>query len=313
MKISGLLGFAPHLFVSADALGEKYELSIAGKKGALFFPVLPDLSGCAHTETTPRNRSLVAPEPCGSLKQAEIINYWGMVDSFPSGNSSVHRAYLEFDVINIEGAQDIYKEFSAWEELLFKYIKIFTLQGTDNRLNTIYEPSPRLSLYEDSALISSIGDEGGISLEITMPEGDETLHRDQLIHSLEAASKGKNLKLEYLLLLNSLEARGKNDFRMAVIEAANAVETCLHSRIMKEWRARDIAFVDVLMKKFRMLGGKISLSREMGILPNGFNQSFGDLRNKVMHDGFFPDKKAASKMISEAMELLKYVEPEISE
>lgn len=310
MKILGMLEFDPTLYVSADLLGGEYEICIAGHRGALSFPFLPSLG---ENEADPLHLNLVAPVQCRTWKHGDDLVFWGRPTSFPSGESIVKRAYLEFDVLGIDAAQDIYREYPKWKELLYQYIKIMTTQGTDNRITVVHE-ARGLSLYKKSKALDLIGDENVPLVELAMTDRDESLHRDQLIRSLEAASAGKSLRVEYRLLLNSLEARGKGDFRMAIIDAANAVEFCLHSRIKEKCKVVGIDFADELLKKYSMLGGKIELSQLLGILPRrSFVKTFNEPRNSVMHKAFFPDKHGATRMIIAATELIREIQPDISE
>ena len=310
MKIIGLLEFAPTLYVSADLLGGEYEIHIAGKRGTLFFPSLPAWS---EKETDPLRTHLVAPERCRTWKQGEQPVFWGSPTSFPSGESQVHRAFLEFEVSGISEVQAIYREFTSWKELLYQYIKILTTQWTDNRITVVHE-THHLSLFQDSKALTPIRDEDITSIMLTMSEGDESLHRNQLIISLEAASARKNPRIEYRLLLNALEARGRDDFRMAIIDAATAVEICLHSKIKEKCKALGISFADDLLKKYSMLGGKIELSKLVGILPKkDYIKTFNEPRNSVLHKAFFPDKSGATRMILAATELLTEIQPDISE
>jgi hypothetical protein len=310
MKIIGLLEFAPTLYVSADLLGGEYGIHIAGQRGTLFFPSLP---AWGENETDPLRMNLVAPDRCATWRQGNEPVFWGSPTSFPSGESIVHRAFLEFDISGIHEAQSIYRDFTSWKNLLYQYIKLLTTQGTDSHIIVEHE-TRSLSLFQDSTHLSPIGDENNASISITMSEGDESLHRDQLMLSLEAASERKNLRIEYRLLLNALEARGKDDFRMAIIDAANAVELCLHSQIKEKCKALGIGFADELLKKYSMLGGKIELSKLLEILPKkDYVKIFSEPRNSVMHKAFFPEKEGATRMILAATKLLKEIQPEISE
>ena len=76
-----------------------------------------------------------------------------------------------------------------------------------------------------------------------------------------------------------------------------------------------ISFGDRLLKKFRMLGGRIELLRIMGItLPNkDYEALVVGPRNDVVHKAGFPDERLAHQVICEVEDILRLFSPKIHE
>jgi len=311
-NVSAIIDFEPSLYVSADALSKTYEIVIGNEKGLLYLPSLPDWSKDISNHRL--EKLLIGPNPAATWMQGDKLIYWGKPRSYPSGESVVTKAYVEFDLNNRNNAQNIYNHYSTWRDLLYKYIKILTTQGTDNNTTVLSESRGMIWLYENTDTLTDIENQRGEEIFIDVPKRDCSLHYEQLKLATTMASEKKDLKIEYRLLLNALEARSKKDYRMALIDAANAIEMCLKSKIIEECIRQKINFCDDLLAKYKMLGGKIELAKMLGVLPKkDYSRILNKPRNDVMHDAVFPSKASADQMIETITEMLRELQPIIYE
>lgn len=225
-------------------------------------------------------------------------------------------ALIEFPLHqeNLEvGAQQIYKDFGPWLDLFEKYVILLPTQNTRSRISG-GDGSGRIELLinEDGGLrhISRINPQP-ITIELS---GDhEVLHLEQLKEASHLTSQCLPPRFEYRLLLEAYGARKNEDYRKAIIEAANALETCLTVRIMEEFDTLRVPFGEQLLQKFRMLGGRFELVRLLGIsLPEKDYESLViKPRNDVVHRAAFPDKALAIQVIAEVEHLLRQFSPQV--
>jgi hypothetical protein len=296
----GIIEFSTPLFCSADALGQTVAISIGGHTGSLTLPSLPDWG---EQGEDPLHKPLLGPAQAKTWKRGERLLNWGRPRSYPIGDASVELALIEFSLSSDmlkSSAQQIYEGFGAWLDLFEKYVILLTDQNTYNRIS-IDNGTNRIELLvsEDAGLryISRIN---GPRITIYTSKKDEALHLEQLRGASRLSSQNFAPRFEYRLLLEAYDARKNKDYRKAIVEAANALEISLTSRITEEFDKQRISFGDKLLQKFRMLGGRFELIKLLGIsLPP--NKDYESLvirpRNDVVHRAAFPDEALTRQVI----------------
>lgn len=317
--ICGTITFKESLLCSANALGKTYDISIGGHAGTLTLPSLPnweELDGDSF------NIPLTAPARGQQWKIGERLLNWGRVVSTPDGDSEVKIVLIEFplhpDIVE-SGSDQIYKKFVEWLDLFEKYVTLFTAQNTGRSGISISRQSDEIELHKsDTFEIIHINGFLGM-FEFSVRNKDEFLNLEQLTQALSFSSQLLSPRLEYQLLLESYNARKNKDYRKAIIEAATGLEICLTNLIKEEFKKQNFStsLSEKLLKKFRMLGGRLELVNVLGIsLPrskNDYEKLVSNPRNDVIHKADFANKAIAYQVIDTFEEILKKCSPKYHE
>jgi hypothetical protein len=309
----GIVEFSTSLFCSSDTLGQTVDISIGGHTGTLALPSLPDWG---EHEEDPLHRPLLGPAQARTWKRGESLIYWGRPNSYPSGDASVELALIEFPLHpdNLESsAQRIYEGFGAWLDLFEKYVILLTTQNTRNLVYSGDGPGRIELLIKEDAGLRHLCRTNAKRVTFEISGGGEALHLEQFREASRLSSQRLPPRFEYRLLLEAYNARKNDDYRKAIIEAANALEICLTARIMEEFDTQRISFGEKLLQKFRMLGGRFELVRILGIsLPKkDYERLVIQPRNDVVHQAAFPDKALTNQVIAEVEELLRLFSPQV--
>jgi hypothetical protein len=309
----GIVEFSTALVCAAEALGQTVDISISGHRGSLTLPSLPNW---VEHQKDPLHMPLLGPMPARTWKRGEGLIYWGSPISYPTGNAKVKLALLQFPLASDyreSGAQEIYNGFSTWLALFEEYIILLTTQNTHKGVSVGDGPGYLELLFNDDTTLRHISKESATTVKIRLYGKEEALHLSEFGEAARLSSQGLQPRLEYRMLLEAYTARKNQDFRKAIIEAANALEICLTSRILKEFASQGVAFGEKLLQKFRMLGGRFELVRILGIsLPEkDYVNLVINPRNDVIHRASFPDERLANQVISEVVELLQLFSPQL--
>lgn len=313
--VQGLIEFPQSLFCFSDSIGQTVDIEIAGRKGVLILPSLPEWE---PEESDPLRKWLLAPPKAKKWKRGEKPIFWGRPTSYPTVCADIERAYVEFDCdadSRDSVAQDIYLEFPKWYELFDDYVVLLSKQRTRREAN-IGQGRERIELYFDGGEeLQRISPSQPITLTAYVSSGTDALRLSQFQQAAFLSSRSLPPRLEYRLLLQAYVARNTADHRKAIIEAANALEVALTSRITEEFRRQEIAFGDALMKKFRMLGGRFELARAMNIsLPDiNYTELVVTPRNEVIHRSRFPDMNLVNQAIAAVEQLLEVLSPNLEQ
>ena len=260
MQIFGIIDFTSSLFCAKEVLGKTFEISLAGEHGLLILPSLPLWE---KDENKPLNKVLLPPEEAKTWKRGDEPLYWGGPTSYPKGEAHVEKALVKF-TLPTTNAKDIchkiYDEFSVWINLFEQYVTLFTTQNTRCDVEGANK-STRLEILEDKG--SDIAyvprkNRKPIIL-ITRVGSNESIHLEEFREACRVASMRFFPRLEYGMLLEAYHARQNADYRKTIIEAGSALEVCLTSRIVEEFKSQRISFGEKLLKKFRMLSGRFEL------------------------------------------------------
>ena len=315
MKIYGIVEFSSPILCSADVLGQRVDMSIGVHRGTLTMPTLPIWG---EAEDDPLHIPLVGPVEAQDWKRGTTQLHWGIPVAYPSGNAAVNLLLAEFFIpsVNFEmAAQQIYEGFREWHDLFIDYVKLLTTQNTRKRIYGGSGQGRIELLKQDGKDITHISPRGAIMLQVEMSGQEELLHGDQFAFASHLCSGGAHPRLEYQLLLEAYSARRNEDYRMAIIEAASALEICLTNRILAEFAELGISFGDKLIRKFRTLGGRFELVRllEIKLPEKDYEGLVLGPRNDVIHRADFPNRAEADKVIKEVEELLGMFSPQLHE
>ncbi|MDP3059116.1 MAG: hypothetical protein Q8N36_06625 [bacterium] len=314
-KVFGLIEFAETVICAGDSMGQTVSISLAQHAGSLTIPSLPKWD---KNERNPLKKTLLGPPPARTWKRGEDLISWGRPTSYPCGTSAVERVLLEFSLESEEAnanIQNIYAAFPSWLRLFEQYVTLLTTQNTNKGISGGDGPGRLEVLFEENSGLTHIPCSAPVGISLTIEGPDRLLHLDQLREATSIASSGLRPRLEYQILLEAYRARRNADYRKAIIEGATALEMCLTTRILEEFKTKDISFGKELLNKFRMLGGRFELIKLLGInLPEkDYEKLISTPRNEVVHRGVFPDEALANQVIAEVRELLQLFLPKLHE
>lgn len=301
----GLIKFQEPLFCAADALGQSFNIEIAGVVGTLTLPSLP---AWGKKESDPLHKCLIPPELAQTWKIGEKPLFWGIPTSYPLGTSLVELALLQFELEkNNKDSKliDIYRDFENWYNLFSQYSKLQTKSVRQKPKG--WGNSPKcLDLYisNDAELKRVSKSDLQESLVIELSNKDTSLHYQQVVNNCSWASRSWKPRLEYQLLLQAYTSVTEEDWRSVIIESSAALEISLSQRVKNEPSIQGIKFSDKLLKKFRMLGGSFELLEILGIKCPINKTKLLDPRNKVVHTGKFPTKDEALEYLNEVETVL---------
>jgi hypothetical protein len=312
MQILGIVEFSPALFCAKNALGQSVSITIAGVEGFLAIPSLPEWS---KDDKDPLRQKLVSPPEVKTWKSGEHPILWGKPVRYPSGHSQVEKAVLKFDLEseNEENTgQKIYEVFPHWLNLFKQYIQLFTTQYTMGERNIVIDQYENLTLFKSQndkfEVISNLQYD---SLTIEIGGKDTSVHLEHLQEACRLASLLAEPRLEYALLLDAYSAHAVGDYRKAIIESAASLEIGLTSRIIQEFKPRNIDFGEHLLNKYKTLGGRLELAQILKIIQPDpdYRMLIVGKRNSVIHDGVAPDRKTAKAALEKVSTLLNLLSP----
>ena len=304
-KLFGLIKLETPLLCSEDALGKSIDFTLGGYSSVLSTPLLPNID-----QSDPLKNSLIPPDISSSWKRGDKSIYWGSLRSYPVIEAAVSHLLLEF-IVPVDSTDTageiIYSEFESWVELFQMYVTLISTQHTRTYVSKNDSYGSLELLVADNDNLRYIARTQVEPITIYSHDVDERLDLSMLSNAVELSLTGNKPKLEYLLLLQAFQARNLEDYRKAVIEAANAVEVSLTSRILKEFDEQGISYGDKLLKRFRMLSGRFELARIIGIeLPDkDYKNLIIEPRNNVIHRADEPDISIAEQVVNETDELIK--------
>ncbi len=313
----GLIEFPTSLRLAPDAIGATLEASIGE---AVCSILLPTLSSGASDKADPIRYVLDGPGPASQWeKDGKLLN-WGIYYLTAEPEAHVSFALLNVPCSDLDAhrcAQDIYRDFPKWVEVFEGYLTLLTKQNTRNSLISSLSPS-RLELFQRTEnVLRPMPDDHGLNIEIDWLTEDDRIYLEDLREACSLTNSGTDPRLEYRILLRAYEAQNKNDYRMAVIEAASALEVALTSCALTECRNQGIAFGKALIEKYRMLGGRFELVEMLGVALPSPRKEYQSLviqpRNDALHKAGSPTRQTARQMIETVESLLKVLSPQLSE
>lgn len=130
--------------------------------------------------------------------------------------------------------------------------------------------------------------------------------------AIRKASAGQAPPLAFVLMYRAIRAFHEADYRLAVVEAAAAVELAVSNLLQKtiEERNRSRALLaGAILGQIRMLGPKLELVRKLKLTGSSVElTAVSELRNSVLHRGQSPHRAEASKVIEAAAKFISQVD-----
>ena len=292
----GILEFPQSILCKKDVLGQRFNAKIDGIPIELLFPVIPDNIQVEPFKSF--NNSLHAPMFTKTVKFKEDLD-WGYIAQYPKGNCCVKMIALSIDCseeAKDKCAKKIYSEIDNWKNAFLSYVIVSTKQHTERDKNINWNSYGSLRLYDGGF----VPQEQFPTIFVVIEDSDRFASKDIVEQAVEFASSGKELRLEYQMLLSAYEARRSSQNRQAIIDASAAVELCLEHYIdqrIKSLNMKPKLFLD----KFRSLGDRFDLVMQFdGTLPAADYQSIiVKPRNNIAHNReAYPSDETTDQLIS---------------
>lgn len=319
MVIEGYIEFENEIPVSSECLGQEYPIIIAGIEGLLTTPRMYDgFSTGSGNKLGP----LRYPEQ-GNIEFRSDFN-WGSVNSWPDGLSSIRACKLVFHDIDKNSVEQtgikIAQALHDWRNLLIDNISLTLVQdyrGTqrassnktyglgefglfrqDGKTNNMFIPEEFKSIAIKLELLEAlVFNEQTLQKVLNDTSKGLIFDKQTLQQILNNTSKGKAPLLPFYFLFDAESAKSENNFRKSILDSATAVEVCFSFLISKL-----LSFDENVNKynasKYNSLRLKRALMKVLNVsIPikeNEFKNSLDNIRNKVIHAGYFPTKNEAN-------------------
>lgn len=302
--MTGLLTLSKLLFCQKDALGKIYECEICGIKAQLHFPVFPEID-----EKQPKIglcNPLVPPQIGKNWKRGVELLSWGEPMSYPVGNSCVKliALYVECNKQSVnEHACKLYESIEKWEHSFFAYLELETKQGLE-RDRGADRNNCNLELMDEKHIPNHMP----IELNVIIPTGASFATEEQIKKAIAFADSGKQLLLEYEMLLSSYRAIKQNQNRKAILDACSAMEIALarqadlNSKILEQMPEASI-YEEI------SLGERIKLLRKIdkSIPVKDYDKIVVNPRNDLVHGRVnFPTDDTTNTLISCVEDVIKH-------
>lgn len=298
MNIIGLLSIPSGLLCKKDALGQQYFGTISGCKVSIVFPFLADNSEKENINRAGMSNQLKAPNNGEGLTLGGEKIFWGYPMMAPEMNSFVKYVLLEVDCDDAESnyiAQKLYAGVQAWTRSFKSFLQLLTKQQLERSKN-ISNPGNNLQLLFDKRYVENQQPQ---VLYAHFHDDNEYASHNDIEQAIIFASSGKELFLEYQMLLSAYSARKQGENRQAIIDACSAVEICLVNWISCYCNQKGIA-PEVLTDKYKSLGDRFNLIKKLdGSFPSlDFRNVIVKPRNDVAHNrDTFPTDECTDKLI----------------
>lgn len=301
----GILKLSNDLLCQKDVLGKILECEIGGTRALLHFPILNE-----NVRDVGITNPLLPPLLCNSwIKDGKKLD-WGNPMRYPEWYSCVKTLAVSVecdkDSTN-EIAQKMYKSIEEWEYSFWAYLKLVTKQGIYRDRN-VGQNYCSLQLFDGKY----ISNHTPIQISLNIPLPTTFASSEEIVDAIAFANSGKDLLLEYLMLLSAYAAILQNQNRRAIMDACSALEIVLlkqidiHSKANKQMP--EIAILDRMS-----LGDRIKLLREIdsNFPVKDYDNLIVKQRNDLMHGRvIFPSDETTNTLISCVEDVLKYYHTE---
>ena len=293
--MKGLLTLSDNILCKKEVLGKYYKSTIAGLEVEIHFPQYP---AADEVSTSISNNFLLPPEIGTTWTRGDEYLRWGYPMNQPAGDSCVELLALsiECEKEEINGFADkLYKFIETWEHAFIDYLMLETKQNTERDKN-ISRKTCNLELLDEKYIPCN----RAINVYLTIPKKECFASEQNIINAVAFADSGKELSLEYQMLLSAYDARRTNQNRRAILDACAAMEITIVDQINQYCQSIGM-LPEVLINKYRYLGERIELLKIIGIsIPNeDYKTLVVDPRNSVMHNkNVFPTDNTIEKLIN---------------
>lgn len=284
--------------------------------GTLEMPKLPDWG---VTDPDPLRMPLSPPQYAETWKQGDELMQWGFPSHYPIGDARVSRVLLHFEVTAeglSEAATAIYRDTTRWCSHFVDYFELVTKQRRNQSLKVQDQrTNADLFCWGPDGKPQRPYEKSPSHIELRLTDRNSLLTRKKLEEICALASANRPIALEYRIQLEAYRALHQGDYRKAIVETAVAAEIAITNGLRHRFAIDRVMYGDKLLKKFRMLGGRLELARVVGLeLPE--RDLEGDLiepRNSVIHKASFVDEGTAICAVEAADELLGTLCPSLAE
>lgn len=300
MKLIGVLSIEDGLYCKKEILGKTFDAIIGGFDVKVFFPQLCEQNG----KKVSLDNSLIHPQH----EQKFEVEKWGYVLSYPSYNSCIEKVIIEAEVNDISDAKTIYDDALRWTKSIIDFCELSTKRHYKLKSKVESNNTNIRIFYKNEYVSNHVQGKFTISL----PNESVYIDINLLEKSLKFASSGKELLLEYQMLLSSYEAVLKDEYRKAILDACCSVEIVLTNYI-KEFCVKRGIKKDILLDKYKTLGekSKLAIKIDKKFPKIDFKEKIVDVRNNMIHlnDGF-PSEEETKSLIENVEVILHHYSKE---
>lgn len=281
--MEGILTFSKGLLCKKEVLGESFNTKIGNLDVRITFPTLK-----LDDEGNPLNKvgqsnALLPPPKARNYRRGEESLFWGCPLTYPDYDSVVKIVFIEHEcesTLTSSNAQILYSNMGIWEEALFKYCFLRTKQYY-MRKNTNNSQGAFLDILSNGKHIEN---QQPMKVHVLLHSHDDFASKEIITDGIEFASSGRELLLEYELLLSAYNAIQNNQNRQAIIDGSAAIEICLIKVIELFCEEKSIN-PHILINKYKYLGDRFDLVKMIDdTLPKlDYKKLIVGPRNSVSH------------------------------
>ena len=294
--MTGLLTLPGHILCKREVLGKTFDCRIAGIEVQICFPQYPIVD--TDNPIIGIMNPLLPPIVGTKWKRGKETLSWGEPLDYPEGNSCVHLLALsitcEKEQVS-DYARRIYASIQKWVDAFINHLILDAKQGLERNENTSQYTS-YLELLDDKY----ISDNKTINISLRIPDAESYASEMNIINAIAFANSGKELLLEYQMLLSAYEAIQLNQNRRAILDACSAMEITIVNQINQYCLSKGVP-PEILINKYRFLGERIELLKKIGCcFPNeDYKALVVDPRNALMHNkDINPSDETTDKLFS---------------
>lgn len=291
------------LKVSEVFIGKRFPLSVLGFKGFVAFPLIDNDDKYGFKLLSPQIQGLHKRDTCGNYSQTLLPN--GTVQYHPR----IARVYFVLNIErNIQEDNEIIRQIiEMLETITSKCIKCISL---------IHPSAVHWSYTKEEGYIDSIktyvlldtttkidhGIAGSISINFTVPKEEVTLKEFLYVYR----NITKNISLQYELISDVYRCVKRNEYREVILNCATIIEKTFKEQIKAYLNKENTSDIikEHILKTADGFGKILKVMNKFGI-PSYFcaqiKKSTIDIRNKVIHGGYFPSKEEVDQAIKDAI------------
>ena len=295
-----LLTFPVSLHCQIELLGKTFSGKISGIDVTLSFPRYEK-----KTQKEKYSRDFLMPPPeAERWKIGEETISWGELIGYSKLGAAVDRLLILVDVScdDVEAARTVTLAIGKWTKALFDFSKLCSRQDTGRAMVDTSEDFCKFQFvpYIDITKRTRI--------TIMIPNGDHFLSVEQFKEAVLFASSGKELLLEYQMLLSAHAAKRDGSNRQAIVDACSAIEICAVKRISLYCKNKGLNSEQYL-EKYKSLGDRLfrikQIDKDFPIKDVG--NTIVKPRNDVIHNrDAYPSDETTKKVITAVEQCLKF-------
>lgn len=298
MEGIGLLSIPGGILCKKDVLGQSFSGTISGCNINIVFPSLSDDSSKDNLNHVGMSNRLKAPADGTKLRLDGEMIIWGYPMMAPQMNSFVKYVIVEVDCNELESnrlAQNLYAGAQDWAHSFKCFLQLLTKQQLERKLKASTTGN-NLQLIIDGKHVQNQQPQ---VLQAHFHTDNDFASCEEIKQAIDFASSGKELFLEYQMLLSAYNSRKEGANRQAIIDACSAVEICLVNQITSYCNQKGLD-PDILINKYRYLGDRFSLVKKLDINSPSFDfdKVIVKPRNKVAHNrDAYPTNECTDELI----------------